>query len=169
MGLDVMMGVSLRYRESAPVLNERFRNSHDRDDVIAEEDLIIGDAPDTWGEIHMAHGAAFEVSTGLSRYYGIGYERGPILKIITQLEWLRAQPEVLNVWYSSDSREEPRLWTQKDSEKLLWHFFKVGHSPASSKGIRRRWKFMRSTSIFYSSRVRCLGHLFQTSRRELLK
>lgn len=135
------MAVALTADASVEKLNARFRATHSKDDTLFyedDEDLILGLMPRDAETIEYVN--AYAVQTGLSRYYGIGYERGSALKIITQLEWLRAQPEVIEVYYGGDTSDWPSLWTKEDSAKLLWHFFKHGHAPYAPHWAKATWR-----------------------------
>lgn len=140
MGIDVMMWVVLKNESDKEILNERIKTIHEPEALIMEQnifgdqrELILGPISDPEGE----YLNVFSVNTGLARYYGIGYERGPILRIITQIEWLRAQPEVIAVYYGGDTSDTPNEFTQADSIKLLFHFFKYGETPYRKSAIGR--------------------------------
>lgn len=62
------------------------------------------------------------------RYYGIGYGRGPALKIITTLEFLRRHPSVTEVYYGPDNVDEViQCWTKRDTDSLLDYYFEKGY------------------------------------------
>jgi hypothetical protein len=141
MGIDAVMAVALKSENDAAILNERFRKAHCKDDTLLNDEKdqdLVGGRPfqnAEWSE----YVNTFGVHTGFHRFYGRGYERGPCLKIITQLEWLRSQPEVLEVFYDGDCGDGLQKWTKEDSEKTLWHFFKVGHSPYAQHWVTNSW------------------------------
>lgn len=72
-------------------------------------------------------GGELHVNT-LSRYYGIGYERGDFTKIAAVCDWLES--ECGEVFYGSDheSRENFRQWSSLRGE-LLAHWRKHGDVP----------------------------------------
>lgn len=142
MGIDAVMAVALKIGEKPAALNARFRETHQIEDTLlggkcGGQNLIRGECPQEIETIEFVN--AYYVGTGLSRYYGAGYERGPALRIVTQLEWLRAQPEVIAVYYGGDCSDAPSLWSENDSVALMKHFFKYGHSPYS-KWARDSWE-----------------------------
>lgn len=66
----------------------------------------------------------------LHRYYGIGYERGPILTFINIAEWLEAcVPELKDIYYGGDSSEHIGLFNKPERDIIKAHFYKVGHLP----------------------------------------
>jgi len=141
MGIDATMAVALKEGSDVDAINARFRETHSKDDSTFykdDENLILALMPRDAETIEYVN--AYNVQTGLCRYYGVGYERGPALKLITQLEWLRAQPEVIEVYYGGDTSDWPALWTRQDSEKVLWHFFRNGHTPYAAHWAKASWK-----------------------------
>jgi len=78
------------------------------------------------------------------RYFGEDYTRGNACKIITLIEFLRAQPEVDKIYYGADcSMYEDFLleWTKQDSIDLLLLFFKHGNGSYYDWGteIKNSW------------------------------
>lgn len=70
-----------------------------------------------------------EVST-VSRYYGIGYERGPLMDFINIAEWLEFNlPKGSQIYYGGDSSDEVELFDKKHRKELFNHFAEHGHSP----------------------------------------
>jgi hypothetical protein len=64
------------------------------------------------------------------RYYGVGYERGDLPKLLTIAGWLEANVPGGSVWYGGDSSgvvHKPFGKAQRD--KLFKHFCAVGHEP----------------------------------------
>lgn len=76
------------------------------------------------------------VNTDCARYYSVGYERGPILEIVTLIEWIRNKLPQAEIYYSGDCYdiENYPLWTREDSIKILNHFWNVGYGPYNNTG-----------------------------------
>lgn len=58
-----------------------------------------------------------------SRYYGVGYERGDLIGLISVAEWIERNIPDSTVFYGGDSSgvcAEP--WNKEEREKLLSHF-----------------------------------------------
>jgi hypothetical protein len=129
MGIDAWMAVALREGADVSAINQRFKKTHDQSDCLfkKDEELIIGLCPSYWEAIEYVN--AYRVNTSLNRFYGQGYERGPCQNILLQLEWLRAQPEVIEVYYGGDCSDAPSLWTEADSVELIKHYWKHGNTP----------------------------------------
>lgn len=64
------------------------------------------------------------------RYYGPGYERGPLPTILAVAEWLTRNG--LQVWYGSDSHSSVSLLDAVAKEELWNHFAKNGGEPYRS-------------------------------------
>jgi hypothetical protein len=126
MGIDAEMAVTLKNANDIDLLNARFKVAHDCEDtaVPSNGDLIFRDQLNEGFPTN-----TFAVNVGWMRYYGKHYERGPILKFITQIEWLRAQPEVLEVYYGGDCDVGLNPISREESVELLFHFFKYGEQP----------------------------------------
>lgn len=71
----------------------------------------------------------------LSRYYGIGYERGPFEQTVYVCCWLRRQPEVESVYYAGDYSffEEAEEFTEQYERDIVEHYFKNGYGPYRNK------------------------------------
>lgn len=136
MGIDATMAVATV--ETPEKLNMRFRKTHScHDSLINESECLIEYSMDIPANT-VNYGNVYKVNCGLARYYGIGYERGPAMRIILQLEWLRAQPEVLAVFYGGDEYG-PQPWTEEDSMRLMKHFFAHGNA-RYAKWCEGTWK-----------------------------
>lgn len=64
------------------------------------------------------------------RYYGEGYERGPILDIVNLAGFLDYLFPNCEIWYGGDSsgvEAAPFPWSER--EKLVRHYFNVGREP----------------------------------------
>ena len=65
-----------------------------------------------------------------SRYYGEGYERGPIQEHIAVASWLEARIPGCEVWYGGDSSGVCAARFDKAAREKVWaHFCEVGHRP----------------------------------------
>jgi len=129
-GVDAVMAVALENESDVEILNERFRNTHEQfDSTFGGRSLSLIGCQRIKDDEYFEYINTYYVDTGLQRLYSEGYERGDCFKLITQLEWLRSQPEVIEVYYGGDCYDYPSLWTKEDSIGLLFHFFKFGHTP----------------------------------------
>ena len=79
-----------------------------------------------------AGGPTHFIST-LTRYYGIGYERGPWVYICALLMMLHACETVDKVWYNSDYSEERHECTPEEVLKISAHYMKNGERPYRSR------------------------------------
>lgn len=72
-----------------------------------------------------------EIDFGGWRHYGIGYERGPIMKIAAILGWSLRNLPGAKVYYGGDSftLEDLCEWTLDREREVLDHFFKHGQRP----------------------------------------
>ncbi len=74
------------------------------------------------GKLHVV------VST-LGRYYGPGYERGPLHEYVAWAHYLKHHfPEGI-VYYGSDSGDQYEAWTPSFEKMMLNHFHTHGHEP----------------------------------------
>lgn len=139
MGLNAIGAVSLKPGLTPDTLNERFKNTHEPYDTCLppQADLIGGLCPKYYEGVEEEN--AYHIHFDLARYYDTSYARGPWMEIMTQLEWLRAQPEVVAVYYGSDCSDWPTLWTREDSMETLQFFIERGHS-SYFEGPRKNWK-----------------------------
>lgn len=75
-----------------------------------------------------------EVGT-LNRYYGEGYERGPLPLIVSVAVWLELNIPHSEIYYGGDSSViVSELFDKKARSKLFRHFAKHGHLPYVSDG-----------------------------------
>ena len=105
MGLDVEIKFKLKGKGNAPtpVLSE-------------EEHILVRD-----------DGTGY-IST-FSRYYEVGYERGPWGHICGILMYLLQHENVETVWYGSDSDDVLPVCTIERVLKLSEHYMRNGHRP----------------------------------------
>ena len=84
------------------------------------------DGPD----IKPEEGEAFIRVMPVTRYYGVGYERGDILFLINLAEWLELRFAPCEVWYGGDSMGIcAEHFTKAERGKIKAHFFRVAHEP----------------------------------------
>lgn len=140
MGIDAEIYVALKKGADIKEINKRFKEIHSAEDVVFKDtdNLIIGKSDCTYYNEHFEYTNTYEVNTYCARFYGEGYERGPCQQLVLQIEWLRAQPETVELYYFGDSGD-PRVWTYMDSVDLMTHFWKVGHSPYAD-WAKATWK-----------------------------
>ncbi len=143
MGIDCIGAVSLKPGTTPKGLNERFKTIHEQYDTCLRpcDELIGGNCADRYDDVEETN--AYRINFDLARYYGKGYARGPWMKIMTQLEWLRAQPEVVAVYYGGDCSDSPSLWTREDTLETLQYFFERGHSTYRSNQGHNGWETKR--------------------------
>lgn len=65
----------------------------------------------------------------ISRYYGEGYERGPIESHIAIASWFEHRLPQCRVMYGSDCGDEYADFGPKERDKIWKHFCEVGHRP----------------------------------------
>lgn len=88
--------------------------------------------PESIGNIEPYTGAgdATHEVNSLSRYYGIGYERGPWVQICGVLMSLFASTNVSKVWYCGDGYpDEHHPVTIDDVLKISRHYMENGERP----------------------------------------
>ena len=78
-------------------------------------------------ELEEGHATWYSVGTGLDRYYGKGYERGPITKLLTIISWIRTTFPQANIYYGGDDFES--LLTIQEQRKLWEHYVRFGERP----------------------------------------
>ncbi len=133
MGLDAVMAVALKQDANIEEMNARYKETHCLEDSLFPIDQNLIEGKTIYDNIEYIN--TYDVNTYCSRYYGIGYERGYLPRIINQLEWLRAQPETIEVYYGQDCGDGPSLWSKDDSIELLFHWFRQGNTPYSKWAI----------------------------------
>ncbi len=77
--------------------------------------------------------------SSMTRYYGVGYERGPWPDICALLLYLLMHPDVLSVWYCGDHREAHReydLVTLDVLNTMNAHYVATGHTGYGGNKIR---------------------------------
>lgn len=73
---------------------------------------------------------AGEIEVNLaSRYYGEGYERGPITEHCAIAEWLEANIPGARVYYGDDCSDQIGPFGVAERRRLLAHFHRHGHFP----------------------------------------
>lgn len=115
-------------------------------DVELYFELLYGDAPSVpymrgLSEVRLAHpeGATHQIYDG-TRYYGIGYERGPWPQIAADLLTLMSAENVGRVWYLEDSSESGYMLplTIEDFERINRHYIEHGERPYRDSEYRAR-------------------------------
>lgn len=67
---------------------------------------------------------------GSGRYYGEGYERGPLFYYIAIAQWLEIRLPDAAIYYGGDSSDYvDEVFDKKRRESLWRHFCEVGHKP----------------------------------------
>lgn len=71
----------------------------------------------------------------MNRYYGEGYERGPILEWLALADLLEFHfPNVIVHWGGDSGSAYMREWEKEERAELYQHFLKEGHIPYRSDG-----------------------------------
>lgn len=126
MGVDAI----IKFTTETPLTKEQLQKiSYKLAGDIGKEYFWIQDYPDCEPMIKLKSDGMYDIPI-LHRYYGQGYERGPILTFINIAEWLEAcVPELECIYYGGDSSNELGKFNSEERDILKAHFYKVGHLP----------------------------------------
>lgn len=120
MGIDV--GIAIKVREGGDLPSNY---------GIVEGDFeYLSQQDDDWRSDELPFANA-ELSS-MTRYYGVGYERGPWPDIAALLLQLLINPDIEGVWYYGDhtsAHEQYHFVTVDTINKMNRHYVSVGHEP----------------------------------------
>lgn len=126
MGLDAI----LKFQTDAPLTKEQLQKlSYKLAGDIGREYFWIHDYPDCNPMIELDEYNLYNIPL-TCRYYGTGYERGPILIICGIAEWLEnCIDNLADIFYGNDSSDKLEQFNSEQRDIIKNHFYKVGHLP----------------------------------------
>lgn len=89
-----------------------------------------------WDEVPEGEGHWLKVNT-MSRFYGEGYQRGPIVTILAVAEWFELRILGCEVFYGGDHDDYVEPLTAERRGELFRHFAQNGHRPYRDNRLDR--------------------------------
>lgn len=111
--------------------------------------------PPRWSDFKPKAETVLKINT-TNRYYGPGYERGPVLDFINLAGWLDERLPGCQVWYGPDHDDAPRPFTNEERRALWDHFVEHGHHPY--RDIPRFGMYPPDCTFCYSPMTVHLGY-----------